>query len=274
MVSKINCGITGSSGILGSEFIKKKYFNFIKFRGNITNQKQVDEWLRANRFDLIIHLAAIVPTHSVEKNYKKALEVNFKGTKYLIDAVLKNNINLKWFFFSSTSHVYNFSNKKINEMSLTRPISKYGFTKLKAEKYIRNILRNKKINYCIGRIFSFTHKNQKSSFLIPSLKKKINQKNTKLIKFKNLNHYRDFISINDICNIIYFLWKKNFRGTINIASGQKIYLKKIVNFLSKKYKKKTEFLDTNKKTSLIADTSKINSLGYKIRRMNISNIIN
>ena len=95
MVSKINCGITGSSGILGSEFIKKKYFNFIKFRGNITNQKQIDEWLRANRFDLIIHLAAIVPTHFVEKNYKKALEVNFKGTKYLIDAVLKNNINLR-----------------------------------------------------------------------------------------------------------------------------------------------------------------------------------
>jgi UDP-glucose 4-epimerase len=274
MVSKINCGITGWSGILGSEFIKKKYFNFIKFKGNITNKKQIDEWLRANRFDLIIHFAAIVPTRSVEKNYKKALEVNFKGTKYLIDAVLKNNINLKWFFFSSTSHVYNFSKKKINEMSLTRPVSKYGFTKLKAEKYIRNILRNKEINYCIGRIFSFTHKNQKSSFVIPSIKKKINQKNSKLIKFKNLNHYRDFISINDICNIIHLLWKKNFRGTINIASGQKIYLKNIVNFLSKKYKKKTEFLDINKSTSLIADTSKINSLGYKIKRMNISNIIN
>ena len=70
------------------------------------------------------------------------------------------------------------------------------------------------------------------------------------------------------------MWKKNFRGTINIASGQKIYLKKIVNFLSNKYKKKTEFLDTNKKTALIADVSKINTLGYKIKRMNISNIIN
>lgn len=274
MASKINCGITGSSGILGSEFIKKKYFNFIKFQGNITNKKQVDKWVRGNRFDLIIHFAAIVPTHAVEKNYKKALKVNFNGTKYLIDSIVANNINLKWFFFSSTSHIYDFSKKKINEKSLARPISKYGFTKLKAEKYINDILTNSGINYCIGRIFSFTHKNQKASFLIPSLKKKISQKKDKLIEFKNLNHYRDFMSTNDICNAIYFLWKKNFSGTINIGSGQKIYLKDIANFLLKKYKKKYKFLDTNKSTSLIADISKINSLGLKIKKVDISSIIN
>ena len=31
----------------------------------------------------------------------------------------------------------------------------------------------------------------------------------KIIKLYNLNHYRDFLSVNDICYTIYFLWKKN-----------------------------------------------------------------
>ena len=82
------------------------------------------------------------------------------------------------------------------------------------------------------------------------------------------------MSTNDICNAIYFLWKKNFSGTINIGSGQKIYLKDIANFLLKKYKKKYKFLDTNKSTSLIADISKINSLGLKIKKVNISSMVN
>jgi len=40
-------------------------------------------------------------------------------------------------FFSSTSHVYKFSQKKINEKSRLKPSSLYGLTKLKAEKYIQ-----------------------------------------------------------------------------------------------------------------------------------------
>jgi UDP-glucose 4-epimerase len=267
MNSKINCGITGSTGVLGSAFINKKFFNFIRFKGDITNKIAVNKWIYSNKFDLIIHFAAIVPTHIVQKDYKKALRVNFKGTKYLIDSIVKNNINLKWFFFSSTSHVYASSKKKINEKNLIRPISKYGFTKIKAEQYIKRILGKKKINYCIGRIFSFTDKKQKSSFLVPSLKKKFLQKN-KIIKLYNLNHYRDFLSVNDICYIIYFLWEKNFCGIINIASGKKIYLKDIAIFLMEKYKKKVKFIDTKKNTSLLADVHKIKQLGWKQKEIN------
>ena len=99
MVSKINCGITGHKGVLGSEFIKCVPFKFTKFKGDITNKGLVDKWIKSNKFDLIIHFAAIVPTNKVNNNYKKALEVNFNGTKNLIDSIVKNKINLNWFFF-------------------------------------------------------------------------------------------------------------------------------------------------------------------------------
>lgn len=271
MVFKLNCGITGSSGVLGSEFINKKFFNFIKFQGNITNKNAVNRWICKYQFDLIVHLAAIVPTNIVQRNYKKALKVNFKGTKYLIDSIIKNNINLKWFFFSSTSHVYAFSKKKINEKNLVRPISKYGITKIKAEKYIQKALSKKKINYCIGRIFSFTDKKQKPPFLVPSIKEIISGKD-KVIKFYNLNHYRDFLSVKDICYAIYFLWQKKFCGIINIASGKKMYLKNIALFISRKCKKKIKFIDSNKTTSLVADISKFKKLGWEPSQKKIYNI--
>ena len=57
---------------------------------------------------------AIVPTKIVKKEPKKANKVNYLGTKILIDELVKLK-KIKWFFFSSTSHVYKFSQKKINE---------------------------------------------------------------------------------------------------------------------------------------------------------------
>ena len=40
-------------------------------------------------FDILIHLAALVPTNLVNKNYKKAYKVNVIGTNNLIDSLKK-----------------------------------------------------------------------------------------------------------------------------------------------------------------------------------------
>jgi nucleoside-diphosphate-sugar epimerase len=102
----IKCGITGGTGSIGSVFTKKTSgFKFIKFHGDITNKKSVDSWVKKNSFDLIIHLAALVPIKLVNKNIKKAYNVNLNGTRNLINSILKFKVSLKWFFFASTSHV-------------------------------------------------------------------------------------------------------------------------------------------------------------------------
>ena len=47
------CGITGSSGVLGKEFISryKKKINFKKFLGDIKNFNDVKKWVQKNNFD-------------------------------------------------------------------------------------------------------------------------------------------------------------------------------------------------------------------------------
>ena len=128
---KIKCGITGHTGVLGRRIIKKLPFKFIKFKGVVTKKNQIKNWVKKNKLDIVLHLAAIVPTDVVKKNVAKAYKVNFTGTKNIVDEILKYN-RIKWFFFSSSSHVYNFSNKKIAENFKISPKTIYGSTKVKA----------------------------------------------------------------------------------------------------------------------------------------------
>ena len=259
-------GLTGSTGSLGKILTKyinnKKIFNF---RGDVRKKKDLINWVEKNNINIIIHLAAIVPIKIVNKNKKKAYQVNYEGTKNIVDATLKSET--EWFFFSSTSHVYRSSKKKISENSIKKPISFYGQTKYLSEKYIIKSYSNSKKKYCIGRIFSTSNKNQKNNYLVPDLIKKIsNAKNT--INLYNLNHYRDFISMNEISKIIIRLYRVKFKGIINIGRGKKVYLKDIAKLVCKKYKKKYNFIDKKEPTYLIANNKKLKKI------INLKNEIN
>ena len=268
----LKCGITGSNGNLGKTFLKyNKKFQYIKFRGDISKKKEVEYWIKNNNFDILIHFAALVPTFIVNRNYKKALNVNFKGTKYLVDAIINHKKKIDWLFFSSTSHVYSLQNRKIKENFKTKPSSKYGKTKLLAENYINKKFRNFKINYCIGRIFSILD-NKSDFFFTPSLIKKIKQKPKKII-LDNLNHNRDFLSTKQITEIIFYLYKIRFNGTINIASGKKTNLKTIAKIIARKLGKEVTF-KSNCPTSLIGNISKLNRLGFKQKILNFRRYLN
>ena len=110
----MNCGITGHTGALGQEFIKKnKNIKFIKFHGDLTKKKEIESWVKKNTFNIFLHFAAVVPTRFVDKNYLLTKKVNIDGSKNLINSLYRyNKEKLEWFFFSSTSHVYNFKKKK------------------------------------------------------------------------------------------------------------------------------------------------------------------
>ena len=269
------CGITGSSGVLGKEFISryKKKINFKKFLENIKNFNDVKKWVQKNNFDFIIHLAAVVPTNVVEKNLIEARKVNVIGSINLAKAILDSKKNT-WFFYSSTSHVYQSKNnkKKLTENSKLKPYTKYGKTKLEAENLlISEFKKNKKKNYlCIGRIFSFTNYNQKKSFLIPSLVEKI--KKEKKVNLENLNHYRDFLSVKDICSAIWILMKKKKFGIINICSGKPINLTDVAKIISYKLKKDLKIKNSKKFTYLVGNNLKLRKLGW-VRTKKIDGIL-
>ncbi len=262
----LKCAITGSRGVLGRKIKSILPFKFYPLKENIEDYQKVEKWIKKRKYDLLIHLAAIVPTDKVDKYYQKARSVNINGTKNLIKVITKLKTPPKWFFYASTSHVYEvkFKNKKISENSKLNPYSKYGKTKREAEKIIIKNFKNKKIKFCIGRIFSFTDRRQKIPYVVPNLTTKIKKiSNKKTLILKNINHYRDFLSTKDVSLAIKKLCKTKKSGIYNIGSGEKINLKTIALLIAKKYKKKVLFEDNKKATYLISNNTKIKKIGWK-----------
>ena len=165
---------------------------------------------------------------------------------------------------NTSDSIYECGEPRVQNSWTKIPISYYGKTKRLAENYVSKNIKN----YCIGRIFSTANKDQRKNYLVPDLKEKIKNTRKKII-LKNLNHYRDFVSMEIISKIINILLKKQYIGFINIGSGKGIYLKDIAKIILKKYKKKASFKDNKNPTYLIADTRKLK----KITKINFNSNI-
>ena len=105
---KFIIGITGSTGVLGKRLIYElNDFDIKFFKGDISVKQNVYNWVNHNDLNGIIHLAAIVPTKNVLKDKKKSYQVNYMGTKYLIDALKKKyKKKKKYGFFLHLRHMF------------------------------------------------------------------------------------------------------------------------------------------------------------------------
>ena len=105
-------GLTGSNGILGKKLVSlSKNIKFSYFNGDIRNFNQVDNWVKNTNLDSIIHLAAIVPIKKVNLNNQKAYNVNYLGTKNLVDAIkLRKKIKYGFFMPQHLMFIVNLTN--------------------------------------------------------------------------------------------------------------------------------------------------------------------
>jgi UDP-glucose 4-epimerase len=86
----------------------------------------------------------------------------------------------------------------------------------------------------------------------------------------NLNSFRDFIHIEDLCDAINLLISKRAKGIFNIGSGKKTGVLEIAKLISKLSNKKNIKYDTyennDKKDCYLANISKIKRLGWKPKK--------
>ena len=249
-------GITGAKGLLGSllkKKLKKKKINYSIFSGDIKIKKEINHWIETNsKIEYIFHFAAISSPLIVKKNKKKAFKVNVLGTKNLVQ-VLKKKKKKIWFFFPSSSHVYDYSKKKITENHLLKPSSAYGKTKLSAEKIIMKN-KSKNLSFFIGRIFSMYHQKQKKPFLYPSIKQKIRLNRKRKIYIKNGLSVRDFLNAQDVVEIIFKIFKKKLTGVYNIGSGHGISVK---SFIEKQFNLKNIVTLNKNINTLVSNNNKL-----------------
>ena len=251
--------ITGGTGLLGRHFYNKykKIYIIKNYPYRIEHFKRFENWIKGKKFDFFIHFAAITKNES--KKFKNSLNiVNVKSPIKILNTFKKyKKINLSYFLFISSSHVYGFSKKKISETKKRIPNNIYGKTKKKVEDYI--IYNRKKFSFKIGiaRIFNSTGPKQKKGNFVPDMIEKI-KKNKKIT---NVNQYRDFIHIDDISKSINILIKKQIVEPINISSGMKINLIDACKILNKKISNKNLKFDMMRGKDIFGNNKLLKRLG-------------
>lgn len=266
-VSKKIIGITGARGALGSHLIKK-YKTKVSFRiykNKIENKKEFKSWLNKNSdIQYFIHLAGISSIKKTNINPKKTYKVNSSATIDIIKILNKSKlINLNYFLFSSTSHVYKPSFKSLSEKSTRKPSTIYGKSKKKVEDFI--FKNHKKINFKIGitRIFNFYSHKHGNGFFIQDIKNKL-RINKKILKIRKINTSRDYINLNQLCEILFFILNKRITKVVNVGSGKKLNLINLIKLIKDKNNVKTKLIFENKKyPGLFANINLLRKLGYR-----------
>jgi nucleoside-diphosphate-sugar epimerase len=259
-------GYTGKDSFLAKSFIKKYSENFVfrKYKKDINDLNSFKKWILNNKdINILINFASITSTVKCDKNKSLALRTNSLAPIKMMKII--NNLKLKnftYFLAISSSHVFKKSFKKLNENSVKLPNNYYGTTKLKLENYIKYNRNDFFFRIGIARIFNYYNKTSTKGFFVNDIIRKLRNNNNP-IKFKKINTYRDFISIDDISSALFKMIKIKYNNDLNICSGKKTFLPDIINLLNNKIRNKKVIFDKKKKPGLIGSNINLKKIGWK-----------
>jgi nucleoside-diphosphate-sugar epimerase len=260
-------GVTGQRGVLGGllfERLQKAGAQVVGFPGDVNDEQGLAAWMDEHQFSHFFHFAAVVPVTSVEGNPVSAYRTNAVGS-FNVTANVAQSQKDCWLFLASSSHVYKPVASGINivETGTTDPQTFYGVTKLAGEQVCLPLLQKMQTEYCIGRIFSFTHAKQQEPYLVPTLQRKISQlQNGDTLNVSNPSAVRDIQDAETIIDCVLHLAQRRARGIVNIGTGQGMSVKEIVLAVAKSQGKviNVEGVDVDTQGALVADVNKLRSI--------------
>tara|TARA_B100001057_G_scaffold242625_1_gene242982 strand:+ start:42332 stop:43306 length:975 start_codon:yes stop_codon:yes gene_type:complete len=312
----MNILITGGAGYIGSAtsylLIKKKIKPIIIdkliyksknvipkksifFKINISNLVLVKKIIKKYNIKSVIHFAAYKDVEESILKPNKYYKNNYIITRKFINCCKKNGINN--FIFSSTAAVYGnvYKNKKVKENSPLNPVSMYGFTKKKIEKYLKK-LTDKNFKFFSLRYFNVLGADRYlkygpiglniNSFSNNLYKSIAARSDFKIFgnnhKTKDGSPVRDFIHVDDLANIHFdalkYLIRNKKNQICNCGYGEGYSIKEVVEILLKNKNINFNYYFTKKRSGdisyMVADTRKLNRiLKFKPKYFNIKKMI-
>ncbi|QQG41070.1 MAG: NAD(P)-dependent oxidoreductase [Candidatus Levyibacteriota bacterium] len=282
--------VTGGFGLIGSTLINSLDGDVVILSRTRKNEERVIRQdvkillkdlnsLRVNdlkNIDIIYHCAGTVDNYHVLTDPYIDVKTNINGTINLLECCRKLQIPPKIICLSTFfvyGNEYTRTKNPINEDSKTDPLALYPITKLASESIIKLYSRLFNIPYLICRLTNVYGEKEDFS---NSKKGALNFLIMKAIKGEKINvysggeYYRDYIFVKDVVSALQFLEEKSVNDTFLIGYGKPILFKDIISYLHQLTDKKSEIGQIDPPefhkivgiTDFIADTSKINSLGW------------
>lgn len=221
---------------LSSRLSKRNFFTNL----DLCNFSAVKDYLVANKFDIIFHLAGFMQARESNLFPQKYFDNNVIATRNLIKAI-EDKSNVKMVFSSSCS-VYG-NNSLANENSELNPLSIYAKTKLLSETELTLGFQNNPENLLIFRFFNVIGSLQKSSFcdiqketLLPASARRILSGESPVIfgdDFDTPDGYaiRDFIDVRDLTRALHFSFKRNIHGIHNLSAERPVSIRRVTELL-------------------------------------------
>jgi len=288
-VKGIKALITGIEGFVApylDSFLKKQdiettgtYFQGEKPSENthfldVTQKKEVFEVIKQIKPDLIFHLAGFSSVSQSFKMPELCKEINVKGSKNILDAVIGIGLNPRILMVGS-AEVYGVPIKlPIKENHQIKPLSPYGESRMEQELICENIARKNNLDLIFTRSFNHTGPRQGETFVIPNFAKQIVliEKNKQdKIMVGNLSAIRDFSDVRDVVSAYYLLIQKGKPlEKYNVCSTKgrsiKSILSQLIEFTGEEIiiEKDIDRMRPSEIPELVGDNSKCESeIGWK-----------
>lgn len=244
--------------------------NFKLVKTDIRDQLELSKVFNTNKFDLVIHLAAMAGVRPSIENPQLYTEVNINGTVNLLEECRKHNV--KNFIFASSSSIYG-NNKKVpfaESDPVDHPISPYASTKKAGELICHTYHHLHQMSIACLRFFTVYGPRQRPDLAIHKFSRMI-MNDEEIPVFGDGSTKRDYTYIDDIINGILktvdFVLSGNKYDVFNLGESQTISLNKMIETLEKalniKAKKKILPMQPGDVEQTYADISKSKTiLGY------------
>jgi GDP-6-deoxy-D-talose 4-dehydrogenase len=269
-------GINGFTGIYLSKYFADKDYevfglsnyeereNSNIFICNLLEKDKLCAIIKEIQPSIVIHLAAI--SFVGHENSNEMYDVNVIGTQNLLEAIKNEAKNsIKKIIIASSATVYgNQFESVLSETLCPNPINHYGISKLAMEFVTRTYFDTLPI--IITRPFNYTAPEQNINFVIPKIAKAFKEK-ASILELGNIDVYREYNSIEFICECYYKLAISNFTSEIlNLCSGKTHSLNEIIKICTEISKHSLEikinpnFVRSNEIYKLSGSPEKLNGM--------------
>jgi len=218
----------------------KDYSNFQEEKYDVLDYESLDKLFEG--VDIVFHQAASKKTICLN-NPRLDLEINAKGTFNLLELSVKHNV--KKFIHASTGSVYGEAKYyPQDENHFLIPTSYYGVSKLAGEKYVGVFNHLYGLNTTVLRYFHVYGPRQESSEVggVVSIFTRCLLTGKPITIFGDGTQQRTFTYVKDVvkANISSAVIEKSNGEIYNCASGIKVTINELVDYISKFLNKKVE----------------------------------
>ncbi len=258
--------------------INKSNFEFI--RGNVLDDKVLEDLFKRKSYDVIFHMAANSDIAQSSCNPSVDKDNTFMTTYVLLNKMKEHGV--KKIVFASTSAIYGNTTDVLHEnYGPLKPVSHYGASKLASESFISSFVENYELQAWIVRFPNVVGENATHGVIYDFINK-LKKDYTKLEVLGDGEQCKPYLYVKDLVEAILFVWRNsNERLNIdNVGVDSETKVKDIARMVIETMKLDAVIEYTGGKMGWVGDVptftydlSKVNKLGWMAKNTSTEAVI-